>query len=343
MFNSFRSDAPQLYIDIDRTKCKSLGVPLNDAFETLQVFLGSNYVNDFNQFGRTWQVNLQADSAFRQRAESVGALKVRNIKGSMVPLGTLARIEDVGGPIMITRYNMFPAAPINGATLPGMSSGDMIQTVQDAADSQLSGGMTYEWTELTYLQLLEGSAAVFAFGGAVILVFLVLAAQYESWTMPMAVLLVVPMCLLSAIIGLWMTHLDINIFVQVGFIVLVGLAAKNAILIVETARERYHKGVPVREAATEAARERLRPIVMTSLAFILGVVPLVFAHGAGAEMRQTLGIAVFSGMLGVTFFGVFFTPVFYSVIEWFGGSKPAVPQPEAATAVDASPTGHESR
>ena len=321
MFNSFRSDTPQLYIDIDRTKCKSLGVPLSDAFQTLQVFLGGTYVNDFNQFGRTWQVNLQADAPFRMYAEDVRALKVRNANGDMVPLGTLATINDVGGPIMITRYNMFPAAPINGGSLPGISSGAMIETVTQVATSELSDGLTFAWTELTYLQLMEGSAALIAFIGAIILVFLVLAAQYESWSMPMAVLLVVPMCLLSAIAGLWITHLDINIFVQVGFIVLVGLAAKNAILIVETARERRHSGKSLHDAALEAAKERLRPIVMTSLAFILGVAPLVVSHGAGAEMRQTLGIAVFSGMLGVTFFGIFLTPVFYSVIDRFGTSK----------------------
>ena len=332
MFNSFRSDTPQLYIDIDRTKCKSLGVPLNDAFQTLQTYLGGYYVNDFNQFGRTWQVNLQADADFRMHADDIRALKVRNNEGKMVPLGTLATVENIGGPIMITRYNMYPAAPINGGSLPGVSSGDMIAAVERATSSELSGTMQHEWTELTYLQLQEGDAALYAFLGAIILVFLVLAAQYESWSMPMAVLLVVPMCLLSAVIGLWMAHLDINIFVQVGFIVLVGLAAKNAILIVETARERRHSGMSVYDAAVEAAKERLRPIVMTSLAFILGVAPLVVSHGAGAEMRQTLGIAVFSGMIGVTLFGIFLTPVFYSVIERLGGQKHA-----ATTAPTAAP------
>ncbi|WP_010584961.1 efflux RND transporter permease subunit [Schlesneria paludicola] len=326
-FNSFRSDTPQLYIDIDRTKCKALGVPLSDAFQTLQVFLGGYYVNDFNQFGRTWQVNLQADSPFRLRADDVRNLKVRNVQGKMVPLGTISRIDDVGGPIMITRYNMFPAAPLNGASLPGVSTGDMIASMKRVTDAELTAGMTSEWTELTYLQLQEGSAALYAFIGAIILVFLVLAAQYESWSMPMSVLLVVPMCLLSAVFGLWMTHLDINIFVQVGFIVLVGLAAKNAILIVETARERRHAGKSVHEAALEAAKERLRPIVMTSLAFILGVAPLVFSHGAGAEMRQTLGIAVFSGMCGVTIFGILLTPVFYKIIDRFGKQPAAKQEP----------------
>jgi len=338
MFNSFRSDTPQLYIDVDRTKCKALGVPLSDAFQTLQVYLGSDYVNDFNQFGRTWQVNLQADASFRMHAEDVRALKVRNLLGEMVPIGTLATVDDVGGPIMITRYNMYPAAPINGGSLPGLSSGDMVAELEQVVNTELSAGLTHEWTELTYLQLLEGSAAVYAFIGAIILVFLVLAAQYESWSMPMAVLLVVPMCLLSAVIGLWITHLDINIFVQVGFIVLVGLAAKNAILIVETARERRHAGISLYDAAIEAAKERLRPIIMTSLAFILGVAPLVVSHGAGAEMRQTLGIAVFSGMLGVTLFGIFLTPVFYCVIDRFGhrGKVETTTVPESTLSHDPS-------
>ena len=330
MFNSFRADTPQLYIDIDRTKCKSLGVPLSDAFQTLQVYLGSSYVNEFNRFGRTWQVNLQADAEFRMHAEDVRALKVRNAEGNMVPLGTLAKIDDIGGPILINRYNMYPAAPINGGSLPGVSSGDMIAAVERAAATELSDAMTFEWTELTFLQLQEGSSAVRALLGALVLVFLVLSAQYESWSMPMSVLLVVPMCLLSAVIGLWMTHLDINIFVQVGFIVLVGLAAKNAILIVETARERRHKGMSAHDAAVEAATERLRPIVMTSLAFILGVAPLVISQGAGAEMRQTLGIAVFSGMIGVTLFGIFLTPVFYRVIEYFSAEQQGN-SPEAGT------------
>ncbi len=339
MFNSFRSDTPQLYIDIDRTKCKALGVKLSDAFQTLQVYLGGTYVNDFNLAGRTWQVNLQADSRFRMHAEDIRGLKVRNAEGNMVPLGTLATIEDIGGPIMINRYNMFPAAPINGGVLPGVSSGAMIAAVERVADAELTGGMTREWTELTYLQMQEGSSALYAFIGAILLVFLVLAAQYESWSMPLSVLLVVPMCLLSAIVGLWINHLEINIFVQVGFIVLVGLAAKNAILIVETARERHHAGKPVAEAALEAAKERLRPIVMTSLAFILGVAPLMISHGAGAEMRQTLGVAVFSGMIGVTAFGIFLTPVFYQAIERLGGGgqpKPIEPQAEEESKVTAS-------
>ncbi|MDP1796083.1 MAG: efflux RND transporter permease subunit, partial [Planctomycetaceae bacterium] len=317
LFNGLRSDTPQLFIDVDRTKCKSMGVPLGDVFQTLQVCLGGAYVNDFYLEGRTWQVNVQADAPFRMQPDDIRQLKVRNLQGGMVPLGTLATIDDRGGPIVINRYNMYPAAPINGGSLPGVSSGDMVKRVENVMATELPAGVTFEWTELTYLQLLEGSAAIFAFIGAVLLVFQLLAAQYESWSMPMAVLMVVPMCLLSAVIGLWITHLDINIFVQVGFIVLVGLAAKNAILIVETARERRHAGRSRADAAKEAATERLRPIIMTSLAFILGVLPLVISHGAGAEMRRTLGIAVFSGMLGVTLFGIFLTPVFYVVLDWF--------------------------
>ena len=316
LFNSFRANTPQLYIDVDRTKCKSMGVPLNDVFTALSVYLGGNYVNDFNQFGRTWQVNLQADSKFRIRPDDVKGLKVRNARGDMVPLGTLAEIKEIGGPVMITRYNTRTAATINGASLPGVSSGQAIQLVEAVVKAELSSGLKFEWTELTYLQLLEGSAAIFAFIGAIILVFQVLAAQYESWSMPLAVLLVVPMCLLSAIAGLWMWKLDINIFVQVGFIVLVGLAAKNAILIVETARHLKSTGESRFDAAVNASKNRLRPIIMTSFAFILGVVPLVVSHGAGFEMRRTLGVAVFFGMLGVTGFGIFLTPVFYYVIDW---------------------------
>ena len=330
MFNSLRASTPQLFIDVDRTKCKAMGVPLNDVFQALQVFLGGDYVNDFNQFGRTWQVNVQADAPFRVDAENVRSLKVRNARGEMVPLGTLAKIEDVGGPFIITRYNMYPAATINGGTFPGVSSGQMIAAINKAADEELGEGLAYEWTELTYLQLIEGSAAIFAFIGAILLVFQVLSAQYESWSMPMAVLLVVPMCLLSAAAGLMMWRMDLNIFVQVGFIVLVGLAAKNAILIVETARARHAGGMSVHDAAVAAAKNRLRPIIMTSFAFILGVAPLVIAHGAGAEMRRTLGVAVFSGMLGVTFFGIFLTPVFYLVIEKLSGRKQLESHPIAA-------------
>lgn len=326
LFSSFRSNTPQLYVDVDRTKCKSMGVPLGNVFNTLQVYLGGYYVNDFNRFGRTWQVNIQADAPFRITASDIQKLKVRNLLGEMVPLGTLVTVEDIGGPSMITRYNMRTAAPLNGAALPGASTGSIIATVAGLADRELPRGMAYEWTELTYLQLQEGNAVLFAFGGAVILVFLVLSAQYESYSLPLAVILVVPMCLLSALAGIAFINSDINIFVQVGFIVLVGLACKNAILIVVFARASQDAGMSRFDATIAACRSRLRPIIMTSFAFILGVVPLMIAHGAGAEMRRTLGTAVFAGMLGVTFFGIFLTPVFYYVIQWFlERNRPATP------------------
>ena len=317
VFSSFRANTPQLYIDIDRTKCKTMGVPLNDVFNTLQVYLGGYYVNDFNRFGRSWQVNLQAEAAFRLRAEDIRNLKFRNAAGDMVPLGTIAVVEDIGGPSMITRYNLRTAATLNGAAFPGVSTGTVITNMDSLAKAELPNSMQIEWTELTFLQLQEGSAVYFAFGGAVILVFLVLAGQYESYSLPLAVILVVPMCLLSSLAGVAFIRSDINIFVQVGFIVLVGLACKNAILIVAFAKAAQEGGMSRYEAAVAACRSRLRPIIMTSFAFILGVVPLTIAHGAGAEMRRTLGTAVFTGMIGVTFFGIFLTPVFYYVIQWF--------------------------
>jgi multidrug efflux pump subunit AcrB len=316
VINTFRADTPQLYVDINRSKCKMMGVALNDVFDTLQFYLGGYYVNDFNLFGRTWQVNVQAEAPYRMTAEGVKQLRVRGQNGQMVPLGTLAEIRDSSGPVMVSRYNMHPAAALNGASLPSLSSGQVIQTMELLADENLAGSMGYEWTELTYLEKLAGSTAVFAFIGAVVLVFLVLAAQYESWSLPLAVILVVPMCVLSGLAGVALAQMDINIFVQVGFIVLVGLASKNAILVVEFAREALRvEGVSVIEATIAACITRLRPIVMTSVAFILGVAPLVLATGAGAEMRRTLGVAVFSGMIGVTLFGLLLTPVFFYVIE----------------------------
>jgi multidrug efflux pump len=337
LFSSFRANAPQLYIDIDRTKCKTMGVSLNDVFNTLQVYLGGYYVNDFNRFGRTWQVNLQADAPFRLKAEDVRQLKTRNAAGEMLPIGTVATIEDIGGPTMVTRYNMHTAAALNGAALPGVSSGTVISRISGLAKQELPKSMTSEWTELTYLQLLEGNAVYFAFAGAVVLVYLVLAAQYENYSLPLAIILVVPMCLLASLVGVAMIKSDINIFVQVGFIVLVGLACKNAILIVAFAKANQDAGQSRFEATVAACRSRLRPIIMTSFAFILGVVPLMIAKGAGAEMRRALGTAVFSGMLGVTLFGIFLTPVFYYVIGWYvertERQTPHAP-PESATSED---------
>jgi len=321
MFSVFRANVPQLHIHPDRSACMMRGVSLKDFSDTLQVYEGSLYVNDFNLFGRTWQVIVQADSAFRDQPEDLPQLKVRNSRGAMVPLGSLASQHEVNGPLVLTRYNMYPAASINGMAPPGMSSGDALNMVQRLAEQELPRGMSYEWTDMSYLELLAGNTAMFIFGCAVVMVFLVLAAQYESWSLPLAVILVVPMCLLSAIIGVNIANMDINIFTQIGFVVLVGLASKNAILIVEFAKQQRHAGRSRKEATLEACKLRLRPIVMTSFAFILGVLPLIISTGAGAEMRRTLGTAVFSGMVGVTLFGIVMTPVFFFTIDWLGESR----------------------
>jgi len=323
VFNSSRTDTPWLYLDIDRYKCMALGVQLSDVFSTLQVYLGSYYVNNFNEFGRSWQVNVMADRSFRNRLEDIRQLKVANNKKEMIPLATLMTIRDVSGPQMLMRYNMYSATALTGNVAPGTSSGQAITLVENIVDQHLPRAMAYDWTELTFMQLAAGNTAMYVFALAVVFVFLVLAAQYESWTLPLAVILVVPMCLLCSVIGVSIAHMDVNIFTQIGLIVLVGLASKNAILIVEFAKQEREAGKPRREATLNACRLRLRPILMTSFAFILGVVPLVIAEGAGAEMRRTLGTAVFSGMLGVTFFGIFLTPVFYYVITAFGKSEPA--------------------
>lgn len=314
MFSAFRAQTPQMYVDVDRERAKTMGVPLSEVFLTLQLFLGGYYTNDFNEFGRTWQVNVQGDPASRLTPEQVRQFQVRNRQGSMVPLGSLTDIRESGGPAMVTRYNGAVAAAVNGSSRPGVSSGEVIEVVEEIAEQTLPQGMDYQWTELMLLQILAGNTALVVFGLAVLLVFLVLAAQYESLSLPLAVILVVPMCLLSSAAGIAWAGLDINIFVQIGFVVLVGLASKNAILIVEFAKERRAQGASPAEAAVEASRSRLRPIIMTSLAFILGVVPLAIAVGAGAEMRRPLGLAVFSGMLGVTLFGIVLTPVFYYVV-----------------------------
>jgi multidrug efflux pump subunit AcrB len=335
LFDGFRASTPQLFADVDRVMCKTMGVGLTDVFATLQVYLGGFYVNDFNRFGRTWQVNVQARAPFRIDAESVKQMKVRNATGAMVPLGAVVNVRDTGGPLVVTRYNMFPAATITGASRPGVSTGDVLDTMESLASRELPGSMAYEWTELSYLQKLSSKIESIrdlqqnpfsAFVLGVVLVFLVLSGLYESWSLPMAVVLVVPMCLSSALAGVALAKMDVNIFVQIGFVVLVGLASKNAILIVEFARDRQQEGASLFDAAVEAARVRLRPIIMTSFAFILGVLPLVVSRGAGAEMRRTLGTAVFSGMLGVTLFGIFLTPVFFYVIRRISGPvSPAVP------------------
>ncbi len=315
LFNVFRANSPQLYADVDRAQCMKMGISLPEAFATLQTYLGSLHVNDINRFGRTWQVNVQADARFRNHVEGVSQLKVRNNRGQMVPLGAVATLRQISGPFILTRYNMYPAAGINGNAATGVSSGDAIVLMERLARHELPPSMTFEWTEMAFLELQAGNTAMIIFGFAVLMVFLVLAAQYESWSLPLAVILVVPMCLLSATTGVSLAHMDINIFTQIGFVVLVGLASKNAILIVEFAKREREAGVPRREAALAACKLRLRPIVMTSFAFILGVTPLLFARGAGAEMRRTLGTAVFSGMLGVTLFGIFLTPAFFVVVD----------------------------
>jgi len=329
LFAGFRARTPQLFVDVDRTKVKTMGVQLTDVFDALQAYLASYYVNDFNRFGRTWQVNLQAEAAFRSEAEALKQLKVRNADDDMVPLGAVAEVRESTGPVQVVRYNLFPAAPVNGAALPGVSTGEVLATMEKLAQ-KLPRNMAAEWTELSYLQKQSSQIEQFrdlqqnpfsAFVLGVVLVFFVLAGLYESWSLPLAVILVVPMCLLNAMAGIALARMDVNIFVQVGFVVLVGLAAKNAILIVEFARDRQDEGATRFDAAVEAARVRLRPILMTSFAFILGVFPLVIARGAGAEMRRTLGTAVFAGMIGVTLFGIFMTPVFFYVIRRFSGTR----------------------
>jgi multidrug efflux pump len=315
LFTMFRADTPQLYIDIDRVKCKTMGVPLSEVFTALQTYLGGYYVNDFNEFDRTWQVNLQAETDFRIRPATARQLKVRNLRGEMVPLGAIAKFKDSSGPQMINRYNMYPAAPINGAWSPGTSSGQAVAAMQQLCGQELSPSMGYEWTELTYQEIMAGNTALFIFPLCILFVFLTHSAEYESWSLPLAIILIVPMSLMCALGGAALRGMDNNIFTQIGFVVLAGLACKNAVLIVEFAKQQREQGASRWDAAVEATRLRLRPIMMTSFAFILGVVPLAVAKGAGAEMRQTLGTSVFFGMLGVTFFGLFLTPVFYYVLQ----------------------------
>jgi multidrug efflux pump len=322
LYNSSGANTPWLYLDIDRTKCMALGVSVSDVFTTLQVYLGSYYVNNYNQFGRTWQVNVQADPRARANIPDILRLQVRNNQGRMIRLATVTSVRDTSGPVMVLRYNLYSAAAITGNTSPGTSSGEAVAAMEEIADNELPRTMAYDWTELAYLQNQAGNKAMFVFALSVLFVFLVLAAQYESWKLPLAVILVVPMCLLCSVVGVQIAQMDVGIFTQIGFVVLVGLASKNAILIVEFAKQQQEAGVPLYEATVEACKLRLRPILMTSFAFILGVVPLVIATGAGAEMRRSLGTAVFSGMLGVTAFGVFLTPVFYFVLQWFGKTPP---------------------
>ena len=316
LFSGFQADSPWVELTLDREKAESSGVRIRDIQEAMEKFFGSEYVNDFNRFGRTWQVIVQADAKFRDKLKSLGQAQVKNAKGEMVPLKVFLGNRSTVGPVMVVRYNLHPVNPVTGNAKPGVSSGEAIASMKAVTDRNLDPGMKAEWTELAFLQLASGDTALWAFVLSVVLVFLVLAAQYESWALPLAVILVVPMCLLCAAAGVRIAGQDINVFTQIGFVVLVGLACKNAILIVEFARNRHLAGATRTQATLEACQLRLRPIIMTSVAFILGVVPLVFATGAGAEMRTTLGTAVFAGMIGVTAFGVFLTPVFFFVIQW---------------------------
>ncbi|WP_308909181.1 efflux RND transporter permease subunit [Pseudokordiimonas caeni] len=340
VFTIFNASTPQLFTDIDRVKAEQMGVKLEDVFETLQVYLGSAYVNDFNAFGRTFRVTAQAEDKFRKTPEDIARLRTRNANGDMVPLGSVVTFDTITGPNRVARYNLFPAAELQGDITPGFSTGQTLDTVEGLAGSTLSPGFGFEWTDLSFQQRLAQGTEIIAFGLAVVFVFLLLAAQYESLTLPLAVILIVPMSLLASITGILMRSMDVNILVQIGFVVLIGLAAKNAILIVEFARQREDAGLSRTEAAIEAAKLRLRPIVMTSFAFILGVVPLMIASGAGYEMRQSLGTAVFFGMLGVTAFGLLFTPAFYVLTSALGekvsaligkreGQTPATPHGEA--------------
>lgn len=324
LFSSYQINVPQLNVELDRKRAKQLGVSVTDVFDTLKINLGSLYVNDFNRFGRVYQVRVQADAMHRATAEDIGELKTRNINGEMVPLSSVIKVTPAFGPEMVVRYNGYTAADLNGGPAPGYSSDEAQAAIERIAEETLPHGIKLEWTDLAYQQKLAGNAAFWVFPISVLLVFLVLAAQYESLTLPLAVILIVPMSILSALVGVWLTNGDNNIFTQIGLMVLVGLSAKNAILIVEFARELEMQGRTIIEAAIEASRMRLRPILMTSIAFIMGVVPLVTSSGAGSEMRQAIGIAVFFGMLGVTLFGLMLTPVFYVLLRKLAGGEPIV-------------------
>ncbi|MFM9941841.1 MAG: efflux RND transporter permease subunit [Hyphomicrobiaceae bacterium] len=320
-FTTFQTATPQLFVDVDRTKAQMLRVPLNNIFEALRIYMGSAYVNDFNMFGRTYRVTAQADGEFRLDAENVSRIRVKNADGQMVPLGSLVTFKQVAGPERVPRYNLFPTIEINGTSAPGVSSGQALELMTAVADKTLPDGVKFEWTDLSFQEKRAGRTGYYIFALSVLFVFLALAAQYESWSLPLSIILIVPMCLLAATFGVWLHGLDINILTQIGYVVLIGLAAKNAILIVEFARQLEDQGRDIVSAAVEACQMRLRPILMTSLAFTLGVLPLYWAKGAGAEMRQALGIAVFWGMIGVTLFGLIFTPVFYVVIRKLSSKK----------------------
>jgi HAE1 family hydrophobic/amphiphilic exporter-1 len=314
-FSTFTTTSPRYFLDIDRTKAEMMAVPVENVFETLQVYLGSSYVNDFTLFGRNYRVTAQADAPWRLAPEDVSRLRTRNAGGEMVPLGSLVMLRTASGPDRVVRHNLYPTAEVQVGTPPGRSTGQTIETTARLAAQTLPAGIGYQWTELAYQQTQASGLGLFVFPLSVLFVFLVLTAQYESWSLPLTIVLIVPLCLLFSIVALLLRGLDINILAQIGFVVLIGLASKNAILIVEFARQQEHEGKDRFTAATDAAQLRLRPILMTSFALIAGVLPLMFASGAGAEMRQVLGTVVFGGMLGVTVIGLFLTPVFYTVIR----------------------------
>jgi multidrug efflux pump len=343
-FSTYQINVPQLNVNVDREKVKRQNVKLSDVFQTLQVYLGSLYVNDFNKFGRTYQVVAQADAPYRSHIEDILPLQTRNGAGQMVPLGSLLTVDQTFGPDIVQRYNAYRSADINGGAAPGYSSGQAQAAMAKILEETLPRGMTFEWTDLAYQQLVSGDTSFYVFPLCVLFVFLVLAAQYESLTLPLAIILIVPMCLLAAITGVLLDHGDNNVFTQVGLIVLVGLACKNAILIVEFAKHlQEEKGHDAVSAVLEAARLRLRPILMTSFAFIMGVVPLMVAGGAGAEIRHALGTTVFAGMLGVTFFGLLLTPVFYVLMRRLTSRDKATINSEAGSephAALAAPEGH---
>jgi multidrug efflux pump len=321
VYSNYKINVPQLYADLDRTKAKQLGLNITDVFDTMQIYLGSLYVNDFNQFGRTYQVIAQADDEYRSTPQDVAQLKVRNSQGEMVPLGSVLSMKESYGPESASHYNGFLSADINGSPKPGFTSVDAEDAISQILAKSLPNGMTFEWTELTYQQILSGNTAVFIFPLCLLLIFLVLAAQYESLILPLAVISVIPLSILAAVFGIWFTHGDNNIFTQISLFLLAGLASKNAILIVEFARELEIQGMDTYQAAIKACRMRLRPILMTSFAFIMGVVPMVLSTGAGSEMRNDIGVAVFSGMLGVTFFGLVFTPISYVLLRLLEGKN----------------------
>jgi HAE1 family hydrophobic/amphiphilic exporter-1 len=335
--STFRAGVPMLYADIDREKVKSLGISLDEVFSTLQTALGSSYVNDFNKFGRTYQVRVQADQEFRQDAEHIGRLEVRDRQGNMIPLSTICKIERRLGPQVIPRFNLYPSAQITGSAAPGYSSGQALQLLEQMAAQKLPSAMGFDWGGISFQEKRVGSEAIVVFSMAVIMVYLVLAAQYESWLLPAAVILVVPLALLGTVAAVAARGMDNNVYTQVGIVLIIALASKNAILIVEFARDLRNQGRSILEAAVEASRLRFRPILMTSFAFIFGIFPLVYATGAGAAARQSLGTAVFGGMIAATVLAVFFVPVFYVVMQRLSEWRTRKKQPAQAPAAKPAP------